>query len=270
MKTMLEGSTKSRFVLYAVYALVAIAALVLLICYNQSTAGTKDTFSTSAGTAGITAIASEYQTQEVTIDPNAVALVAVANPQDEAAFLGEESDNGGYSTETVAVFPVTLEMFDPNTPLEERPYIRELAGLVEAEIGQVVEENAKGITFDNREEEIEAYKEGVAVVLSVFNRCAYDKNYPDGIDDNIYKRNQFADPKYPYTQYSLRAVELAIELWNEGRAAEILPPEYESFFGWGKHNYYYDYDNNYAIFEGLIDLPSDIKQKQRQIIPELH
>ncbi len=272
MKDVLEGSTRSRLILVACFALASLLALALMITYKEKSiaAGPKGSLSV----AGVTAITAEYQ--GVTLDSNGVIAVAAGYlGQDEAAdetvALASETEIDETKSEGVQViFPVTPEMVDPSIPLEERPNIRLLAGLVEAEIGQVVEEEAAGMTFDSREEEIEAHKEGIAVVLSVFNRCAFDSNYPDDIEDNIHKRNQFAPPKYPYTVQSLRSVELAIELWNEGRAAEILPPEFESFFGWGKHNYYYDYDNNYAIYEGLIPLRDGIKDAQRQIIPELH
>ena len=259
----LEGSTLSRLVLVVCYVTVSFLALALIITYKQRSEAMK--LNDSSLTAGVTTITSSYN--DVTMGANGVVNVASSYlGQDEAALLTNSTDGlpptedpipeEADTTEVLATEDLetpAMELLDRLVPPEMRDTIMLLARLIETESGGMK-------NLDER----------IAVGLTVFYRAYEDPNYPDDIEDNIYKRNQYAKPATKASDGSIRAAIAAYQLYNAGRGAEVLPPEYESFFGWNNHNYFYDYDNKYQIYEGLIDLPSGIKDAQRQIIPELH
>ena len=264
MKDVLEGSTRSRLILVA-FALVSLVLLALMITKEESKAIGEN----NSSVAGVTAALAGYQ--GMTTGSNGVVAVAASSylSQDEAALgvnpateteLAEapspQADTATSETEVLATEDLetpALELLERTIPPEERDTIVLLARLIETESGGMR-------NLDER----------IAVGLTVFYRAYEDPNYPDDIEDNIYKKNQYAKPAQKASDGSLRAAISAYQLYHAGRGAEVLPPEYESFFGWKGHNYFYDYDNKYQIYEGLIDLPSGIKDAQRQIIPELH
>lgn len=111
-----------------------------------------------------------------------------------------------------------------------------------------------------------SFNERVAIALTACYRTDMSE-WPDSIQGNIYKANQYA-PASHYNDSSLEAAEHAYTLWKEGRGGEVLPSEYYSFFGNGSHNYFYNKSLQIYSMPG-VPMPGDIYDQMTQIIPAL-
>lgn len=111
-----------------------------------------------------------------------------------------------------------------------------------------------------------SFNERVAIALTACYRTDMPQ-WPDSIQGNIYKANQYAPASF-HNDSSLEAAEYAYTLWKEGRGSEVLPSEYYSFFGNGSHNYFYNKSLQIYNMPG-VPMPGDIYDQMTQIIPAL-
>lgn len=111
-----------------------------------------------------------------------------------------------------------------------------------------------------------SFNERVAIALTACYRTDMPE-WPDSIQGNIYKANQYAPASF-HDDSSLEAAEYAYTLWKEGRGSEVLPSEYYSFFGNGSHNYFYNKSLQIYNMPG-VPMPGDIYDQMTQIIPAL-
>ena len=200
--------------------------------------------------AGVTAIKADCIAEEAMLDASVVDVILVAqeNPIVEEVPAPQEENllGEGHVLDQGAIDRI-VEQY---AYLREDPEVILTAQLGEAEAGDM------------------DIIEIVAAILTVYNRIA-DPIHPDNVEDIIYERNQYAKPKAKYSENAMQAAIVAYYLYSTDQGDVVLPQEYESFFGWGRHNYFYDYENNYHIYEGLIPLPDGVEDAKRRIIPEL-
>lgn len=249
---------KKHGLVLTVMGLVVILIIVCLLLFRSENYGEIDP---KTANAGITAVKSETLDNakltsvgaNVTLvsapDPTAVVNVEAVEP----AIPEETAPSDDFSIspeESVWDFLNRVESgefeFDPT--LDEDEDILLTAGLAEAEAGDM------------------SLEEQIAALATVYYRVDSDR-FPNSVEGVIYAKYQYATPKKP-TDLSMKAAKAAYVLHESGRLEEILPREYEYFFGWKKHNWFYRI-SDYQIYEGLVSLPGGVYSAQKQIVPEL-